>query len=346
MPPHSGGVGIIMGKQIGIDLGTANTLIYQKGRGIVLRAPSVVAIERATNRLIATGEKAKKMLGKTPTNIVAYKPLREGVIADIDVTTLMLNDFMRKIELISLINRPAALICVPQGVTTVEKRAVENAAYDAGAKTVATMLEPMAAAIGSGLRVASRQGCMIVDIGGGTTEVAMISCGGIVSSSSIRIAGDEFDNAIVRYIKNVYGVLIADVTAEQLKRRVGSAHPLADVGAFEVVGRDLSNGLVAKISVTSADVREAISEQVSQVISAILGTLEDAPPEISADIYDYGIMLSGGGSLIAGLDREISDRTTVRVTRSKRPFDAVCIGVGKAIDNEFGMKDIIDYRPR
>lgn len=335
-----------MGKQIGIDLGTANTLIYQKGKGIVLRSPSVVAIERATGRLIATGEAARRMLGKTPTNIVAYKPLKDGVIADIDVTTLMLNDFMRKTDLISFVNRPSALICVPQGVTTVEKRAVENAAYDAGAKTVATMLEPMAAAIGSGLRVASRQGCMIVDIGGGTTEVAMISCGGIVSSSSIRVAGDEFDNAIIRYIKNVYGVLIADVTAEQLKRRVGSVHPSADLGYAEVVGRDLSNGLVAKIPICSADIREALSEQIAQIVSAIVSTLEEAPPEISADIYDYGIMLSGGGSLIAGLDTEISEKTTVRVTRSKRPIDAVCIGVGKAIDNEFGMKDIIDYRQR
>lgn len=335
-----------MGKQIGIDLGTANTLIYQKGRGIVLRAPSVVAIDKMTGRLIATGEKAKLMLGKTPTNIDAYKPLKEGVIADIDVTTLMLNDFMRKTELISVFNRPSALICVPEGVTTVEKRAVENAAYDAGAKNVATMLEPMAAAIGSGLRVASRQGCMIVDIGGGTTESAMISCGGIVSSSSIRIAGDEFDNAIVRYVKNVFGVLIADVTAEQIKRNIGSAHPSADSGKMEVIGRDLSNGLVAKIKVTSADVRAALSEQINQIVSAILGTLEDAPPEISADIYDYGIMLSGGGSLLEGLDVEISEKTTVRVTRSRHPLDAVCLGVGRAIDNEFSMKDIINYRPR
>ncbi|MCI5513178.1 MAG: rod shape-determining protein [Clostridia bacterium] len=333
-----------MGKQIGIDLGTANTLIYQKGRGIVLRSPSVVAIDRVTGQLIATGLRAKQMLGKTPTNIIAYKPLKDGVIADIDVTTLMLNDFMRKCDLISTFNRPSILVCVPQGVTTVERRAVENAAYDAGARTVATMLEPMAAAIGSGLQVASRQGSMIVDIGGGTTEVAIISCGGIVASSSLRIAGDEFDNAIVKYIKAEYGVLIADVTAEQIKRQIGSVHPSVDLGKAEVVGRDMSNGLVAKIQVSSADVRAALAEQINQIVAAIMGTLGDAPPELSSDIYNYGIMLSGGGSLLGGLDLVIHERTTVRVTRSKRPLDAVCIGVGRALDNEYTMKEIINYR--
>ena len=333
-----------MGKQIGIDLGTANTLIYQKGKGIILRAPSVVSIDRHTGRLIAVGEKARQMLGKTPPTIAAYKPLKDGVIADVDVTTIMLNEFMKRTELISTFNRPTALVCVPQGVTTVERRAVENAVYDAGARAVATMLEPMAAAIGSGLKVSSRQGCMIVDIGGGTTEVAIISCGGIVSSASIRVAGDEFDMSIVRYVKNKYGVLIADVTAEAVKRKVGSAHPSADLGYVEVVGRDLGNGLVATVRITSRDVREALSEQINQIISAILGTLEDAPPELSADIYDYGIMLSGGASLLSGLDREISEKTTVRVTRSKRPLDAVCVGIGRTLDNEYAMKDIISYR--
>lgn len=333
-----------MGKQIGIDLGTANTLIYQKGKGIILRAPSVVAIDRHTGRLIAVGEKARQMLGKTPATISAYKPLKDGVIADVDVTTIMLNEFMKRTELISTFNRPTTLVCVPQGVTTVERRAVENAVYDAGAREVATMLEPMAAAIGSGLKVSSRQGCMIVDIGGGTTEVAIISCGGIVSSASIRVAGDEFDMAIVRYIKSKYGVLIADVTAEAIKRKVGSAHPSSDLGYVEVVGRDLGNGLVATVRVTSRDVREALADQINQIVSSILGTLEDAPPELSADIYDYGIMLSGGGSLLSGLEREISERTTVRVTRSKRPLDAVCVGIGRTLDNEHAMKGIINYR--
>lgn len=321
-------------KSIGIDLGTANTIIYVKGRGIVLREPSVVAVEAKSRKVVSVGSEAKLMLGKTPGSIVAMRPLKDGVIAEFDVTAQMLHHYFKKVSGNTLFSRPRVVICIPYGVTEVEKRAVEDVTLEAGAQSVALIEEPLAAAIGSGLRVGDARGSMIVDIGGGTTEVAVLSYGGIVLSTSIRTAGDELDDAISAYIKKKYNVLIGDVTAEMLKKNIGSAHPSFDRGIMEVRGRNLTNGLPAVLGISSADIREAMLPGVRTIVEGIKTTLENTPPELSADIFDTGIVLSGGGALLPGLDMLIAHHTGIRTFVAKNPIDCVAHGIGRTIESD------------
>jgi len=334
-----------MGKYIGIDLGTANTIVYVKGKGIVLREPSVVAVEQRNKKVVAVGNDAKLMLGKTPGSITAMRPLKDGVIAEFDFTTAMLRDFFKKASGTTVFSRPKVLVCVPYGVTEVEKRAVEDVCIEAGAQSVALIEEPIAAAIGSGLRVEDARGSMIVDIGGGTTEVAVMSLGGIVLSTSLRIAGDEIDEAIVQYIKKKYNILIGEITAEMLKKKIGSVHPAVDRGIMEIRGRNLLNGLPAIVNVSSAEIREAMHEQVVHIVEAIRNTLENTRPELSSDIYDSGIMLAGGGALLGGLDALVTHVTGIRTTIAKAPLDAVAIGIGHVIENA-SEGDGVQYRNR
>ncbi len=335
-----------MGKKIGIDLGTANTLIYVGGKGIVLHAPSVVAVKKATKHVSAVGNEAKKMIGKTPGSIIAYRPLKDGVIADFDITSLMLHSFLRKVDAGGIFNRPSVIICMPYGVTEVEKRAIEDAAFEAGVKEVALIEEPIAAAIGAGLRVAGARGSMIVDIGGGTTEAAVIALGGIAVSRSVRIAGDGLDNSIIQYMKESRGLLIGETTAERLKKAVGSVHPSIDRGSMKVYGRSVRNGLAAEMTVSSREIREALMPGVEQILDTVTGALEDTPPELSADIFDFGIMLSGGGALLGGLPELISDRTGLRVTVAKRPVESVCRGIGRVIESTGLYSGAVKFRQR
>lgn len=335
-----------MGKKIGIDLGTANTMIYVGGKGIVLRAPSVVAVEQQTKKVVAVGLEAKRMIGKTPGSITAYRPLKDGVIADFEITSMMLHEFLNKVDAGSFFNRPSVIVCMPYGVTEVEKRAIEDATFEAGAKEVALIEEPIAAAIGSGLKVAGARGSMIVDIGGGTTEVAVIALGGIVVSRSIRTAGDELDSAIVQYMKNRHNLLIGESTAELLKKKIGSVHPSVDRGSMTVYGRSMRTGLATDLTVTSREIREALREQAAQIIEAIRLALEDTPPELSADIYDYGIMLTGGGAFIGGLPALITESTGVRVTVSKNPLESVCLGIGRVLESSGTLADAVRFRQR
>ncbi len=333
-----------MSKQLGIDLGTANTLIYMKGKDIILREPSVVAIDRQRRRVLAVGEDAKRMLGKTPGGIEAQFPLKDGVIADFDITARMLNFFFSKIRASGIISRPVVVICIPYGVTEVERRAVEDATYEAGAKDVALVSEPIAAAIGSGLRINGPRGSMIVDIGGGTTEVAVLSLNGIVVSSSTRVAGNQLDDAIVQYMRDEHQMLIGRSTAEELKKKIGSVHPSTDIGEIEIRGSNLRSGLAASISVSSAQIREALDLPVKQILEVIRRTLAGTPPELSADILSYGIMLSGGGALLGGLPRLISENTGVRVTVAKQPLESVVRGLGRIIE---GSSDYpVEFRAR
>lgn len=269
-------------KSIGIDLGTANTLVYLRGRGIVLREPSVVAVEAKSRKVVAVGSEAKMMLGKTPGSITAVRPLKNGVIAEFDVTAAMLRIYFKKVSGSTIFSRPKVMICIPYGVTEVEKRAVEDVTLEAGAQSVALIEEPMAAAVGSGLRIEDARGSMIVDIGGGTTEVAVLSLGGIVMSNSMRVAGDELDSAIVAYIKRKYNILIGETTAEILKKRIGSVHPDTDRGEMEVRGRNLLSGLPAIVTINSAEIREAMSDEVQHIVEAIRSTLENTPPELAS----------------------------------------------------------------
>lgn len=333
-----------MSKFIGIDLGTANTIVYVRGKGIVLREPSVVAVEQRSKKVVAVGNDAKLMLGKTPGSITAMRPLKDGVIAEFDFTSAMLRDFFKKASGSAIFSRPKVIVCVPYGVTEVEKRAVEDVTLEAGAQSVALIEEPIAAAIGSGLKVEDARGSMIVDIGGGTTEVAVTSLGGIVLSTSLRIAGDEIDSAIVAYMKKKYNVLIGEVTAEMLKKKIGSVHPGIDRGTMEVRGRNMLNGLPAIITVSSADIREAMHEQVVHIIEAIRNTLENTPPELSSDIYDNGIMLAGGGALLGGLDALVTHVTGIRATVAKSPLDAVAVGIGHVLESTGDATDIVQYR--
>lgn len=333
-------------KSIGIDLGTANTLVYAKGRGIVLREPSVVAVEAKTRKVVAVGNEAKLMLGKTPGSIVAMRPLKDGVIAEFDITAAMLHEYFKKVSGSTIFSRPRVIICIPYGVTEVEKRAVEDVTLEAGAQSVALIEEPIAAAVGSGLRVEDARGSMIVDIGGGTTEVAVLSLGGIVLSRSLRTAGVELDEAITAYIKRKYNVLIGETTAELLKKRIGSAHPATDRGAMEVRGRNLLSGLPAVVTIQSSEVREAMSGEIQQIVEVIRNTLENTPPELASDIYDTGIMLSGGGALLAGIDLLISRVTGIRTIVAKSPIDSVAVGIGRVIESGNDMNDILNYRTK
>ena len=292
-----------MARDIGIDLGTANTLIYMKGKGIILREPSVVAVDIRNDTVKFVGDEAKEVVGRTPASIVAVRPLKDGVIADFDIAASMLQLFIKKTLGSVTFNRPRVVICIPSGVTAVERRAVREVAFKAGARQVAIVEEPMAAAIGAGLPVAEPPGCMIVDIGGGTAEIAVISLGGIVASRSVRMAGDMFDQAIIAFIKRKYNLLIGERTAEQIKIEIGSAYPMESEMTLEIKGRNLVDGLPKNVIVHSEDVREALLECLVKITSAIKETLERTPPELSADIIDHGITLTGGGALLRGLDQ-------------------------------------------
>lgn len=325
---------------IGIDLGTANTLVYVKDHGIVLREPSVVAVKANTNEVLAVGDDAKRMLGRTPGTIVAIRPLKDGVIADFEVTEAMLRHFIQKVHNRRRMARPRVVIAVPSGITEVEKRAVRESAAQAGAREVHLIEEPMAAAIGVGLPVQEASGNMIVDIGGGTTEVALISLSGIVYSRSVRVAGDELDEAIVQYMKRAYNLMIGERTAEDIKIRVGSAYPLAKETTMEVKGRDMVAGLPKTVTITSQEVREALLEPLNTIIDSVRITLERCPPELSADLVDRGIVMAGGGALLRGLDKLISEETGLPVHIAEDPLSAVAEGTGKVLSELAFLKKV------
>ncbi len=327
---------MLFSQDIGIDLGTANTLVFVKGKGIVIREPSVVAVYvgQKPARVVAVGTQAKEMIGRTPGSITALRPLRDGVIADFDITTEMLKKFMQKAMGGSFFAKARVVICIPSGVTEVERRNVHDVAIEAGALYVSLIEEPMAAAIGAGLPVSEAIGSMVLDIGGGTAEVAVISLGDIVCSRSVRAAGDSFDNAIVQFVKKKYNLLIGERTAEDIKIKIGSACEYEGEGKMEVKGRNLVDGLPMHITVTSEEIREALSDPVNQILEAVKATLEKTPPELSADIMDHGIMLTGGGALLRGLDKLIADETGMPVNIADNPLDCVADGTGIYLESE------------
>lgn len=322
-------------RDIGIDLGTANTLVYTKGKGIVLREPSVVALRTDTNSIEAVGNDAKNMIGRTPGNIVAIRPMKDGVIADFDTTATMLKYFIRQAQKNRSVftRKPSVMVCVPSGITAVEKRAVEDATKQAGAKEAYTLEEPFAAAIGADLPVWEPTGSMVVDIGGGTTEVAIISLGGIVTSQSIRVAGDEMDDAIIQYVKKTYSLMIGERTAETLKLEIGSASSPEEVSEMDIRGRDLVSGLPKTITVTGEEISKALADTVSTIVESVKNTLEQSPPELAADIMHRGIVMTGGGALLRNLDRVLSDETNMPVIVAEDPLDCVAIGTGRALEN-------------
>lgn len=337
----------VFSKDMGIDLGTANTLVYVKGKGIVIREPSVVAIKSDKKSVLAVGEEAKQMIGRTPGDITAIRPLKDGVIADFDVTQSMIKYFIKKAHPKKFIVSPRIVICVPFGVTEVEKRAIEEAALQAGAREAYLIEEPMAAAIGAGLKVAEPSGNMIVDIGGGTTEIAVISLGGIVTAKSIRIGGDELDEAIVNYVKKEYNLMIGERTAEEVKIRIGSAYN--DTGTEEVLvirGRDLLEGLPKTIEVSSGEIREALREPVTSILEAIKATLEKTPPELASDVMENGIVLTGGGALLKGLDKLINYETRMPVHIAQNPLDCVALGTGVTIEEIEMLKNVLTSNKR
>ncbi|MDR2753521.1 MAG: rod shape-determining protein [Oscillospiraceae bacterium] len=325
----------LFSQDIGIDLGTANTLVFVKGKGVVIREPSVVAVNQKTNppSVVAVGEQAKEMIGRTPGSIIAVRPLKDGVIADFNITADMLKSFIRRAMNNSPFNRANVLICIPSGVTEVERRAVFGAAKGAGAKEVHLIEEPMAAAIGAGLPVGEATGSMVVDIGGGTSEVAVISLGDVVTSRSARVAGDNFDEAIISYIKKKYNLLIGERTAEDIKIGIGSAYPFEGEGKMTIKGRNLMDGLPKHVDVTAEEIREALADPVNQILDAIRATLERTPPELAADIIDHGIMLTGGGALLRGLDHLIQAETKIPVHVAEKPLDCVVDGCGICLEN-------------
>ncbi len=325
---------------IGIDLGTANTLIYVRDQGIVLREPSVVAVKSGTSLVLAVGDDAKRMLGRTPGNIVAIRPLRDGVIADYEVTEAMLRHFIRKVHNRKGWIRPRIVIAVPSGITELEKRAVKESAAAAGAREVHLIEEPMAAAIGIGLPIQEAAANMIVDIGGGTTEIAIISLYGLVYSRSVRIAGDEFDEAIINFMRRAYNLVIGERTAEEIKIRMGSAYPQEKESSVEVKGRDLVAGLPKTIKITSSEIREALLEPIDVIINSIRVTLERCPPELAADLVDRGIMLAGGGALLKGLDQLISEETGLPVHVAEDPLSAVAEGTGRLLNELDFLKKV------
>ncbi len=321
----------MFGIDIGIDLGTANVIVYIKGKGVVLREPSVVAFDRDTNKILAVGNEARTMLGRTPGNIVAIRPLREGVISDYTVTEKMLKYFIQK-AVGRTFRRPRITVCVPSGVTEVEKRAVEDATYTAGAKKVEIIEEPIAAAIGAGIDISKACGSMVVDIGGGTSDIAVISLGGTVVSSSIKVAGDVFDEAIVRYMRKKHNLLIGERTAEEIKIKVGTCFKRPEVVEMDVTGRNLITGLPKTISVTSEETEEALRESAAKVIEAVHSVLERTPPELASDVAERGIVLTGGGSLLQGLDQLIESKTGIDVITAEDANTCVAIGTGKYVE--------------
>lgn len=328
-------------KDIGIDLGTANILVTVKGKGIVLNEPSVVAIDRATGGILATGNEAKEMLGRTPDGIKAVRPMKDGVIADFTATELLLKNLLKKVNEKYNSGRPRVVVGVPSGITEVEERAVEEAVMQAGAKEVYLIEEPMAAAIGANLNVEEPCGNIVVDIGGGTTEVAVISLGGIVVSNSLRVAGDELDDDIVNYVKREYNLAIGETTAEQIKKQIGCAIPLITVEEMEVKGRDLNTGLQKNITINSTQVEEAIKYSINDIVEIVKNTLEKTPPELASDIAEKGIVLAGGGALIKNLDKLLSEKTDMPVYIAEDPLDSVVRGTGKTLENLENLKRVL-----
>jgi rod shape-determining protein MreB len=330
-----------LSRDMGIDLGTANTLVYVRGEGIVVREPSVIARRVDDGQILAVGEEAKRMIGRTPADVQAVRPLRDGVIADFDTTAAMLAYFIRRGLRGRSLLKPRVIVGIPSGVTEVEKRAVIDATLQAGAREAYLIEEPMAAAIGAGLPVSEPVGSMIVDVGGGTTEVAVIALGGIVTSKSIRIGGDEMDEAIIQYARKAYNLLIGERTAEEIKIAVGSAYPLREEQAVDVRGRDLLTGLPRTVRMTSAEIREALSEPVTAIVEAVRQTLERTPPELAADIVERGIVLVGGGALLRGLDRLLAQETGMPVTLTDDPLSAVALGTGRALEEIDHLKKVL-----
>lgn len=324
---------------IGVDLGTANVLVYIKGKGVVLRAPSVVAVDRDTNKILAVGAEAKNMLGRTPANIIAVRPLREGVIADYDKTESMLRFFIQKVAGKSLFFKPRIMVCIPSGVTGVEKRAVLEAALQAGASKTYLIEEPLAAALGAGLDISEPCGSMVVDIGGGTSDIAVLSLGGIVISDSLRVGGDKFDEAIIRYIKREHNILIGERTAEAIKINIATVYKNGRDLEMDVKGRDLVSGLPKTKVINSAQAREALNEPVALIIDCVKGVLEHTPPELAADIVDKGVILTGGGAILNGLDRVLHEATGIPVYLADDPLSCVALGTGKALDSLDKLKD-------
>jgi rod shape-determining protein MreB and related proteins len=335
-----------LGRDMAVDLGTANTLVYVRGRGIVLNEPSVVAINTGTKGILAVGTEAKRMIGRTPGNIVAIRPLKDGVIADFDTTERMLRYFIQKVHRRRRFSHPRIVICVPSGITGVERRAVKDAGYAAGARKVHIIEEPMAAAIGSGLPVHEPTGNMIVDIGGGTTEVAVISLGGIVTSQSVRTGGDELDTAIITYVKKGYSLMLGERTAEEIKMAIGSAFPMPDEPHAEIRGRDLVTGLPKTVVVSAEEIRKAIEEPVNAVVDAVKTTLDKCPPELSGDIMDRGIVLTGGGAMLRGLDERLRHETGMPVQISENPLHSVALGSGKCVEEFEALQQVLITEPR
>ena len=327
------------GTDIGIDLGTASILVYITGKGVVLKEPSVVAFDRDTNKIRAIGEEARLMLGRTPGNIVAVRPLRQGVISDYTVTEKMLKYFIQKATGKRSFRRPRIAVCVPSGVTEVEKKAVEDATYQAGAREVMIIEEPIAAAIGAGIDISRPCGNMIVDIGGGTSDIAVISLGGAVVSTSVKIAGDDFDEAIVRYMRKKHNLLIGERTAEDIKIKVGTCYPRAEVDRMSVRGRNLVTGLPKSVEVTSEDCEEALRESTMQIVEAVHSVLEKTPPELAADIADRGIVLTGGGALLRGLEELLEEKTGINTMTAEDAMKCVAIGTGKFVEFMAGNRD-------
>ena len=318
---------------IGIDLGTANTIIYVKGEGIVLSEPSVVAIEKANGKVVAVGASAKEMLGRTPDQIIAIRPLKDGVIADFEVTEKLLSTFIKRVIKHRYLMKPRIIISVPSGITEVEKRAVKDSAESAGGREVFLIQEPMAAAIGVGLPIDQPSGSMVIDIGGGTSEIAVIALNGIVNNISIRIGGDEMDEAVAFYLKKNYNLLIGERTAEEIKIRIGSAYPMNEENSMEIKGRDLIEGIPKTLKISSAQIREALSEPVDSIVEAVKQALEQTPPELSADILDRGIVVTGGGALLKGMDKRLRDETNLAVNVADDPLTCVARGTGVVLSN-------------
>ncbi len=335
-----------LGRDMAVDLGTANTLVYVRGKGIVLNEPSVVAINKATTGIVAVGTEAKRMIGRTPGNIVAVRPLKDGVIADFDTTERMLRFFIQQVHRRRHFAKPRLVVCVPSGITAVEQRAVKQAGYAAGARRVYIVEEPMAAAIGAGMPVHEPTGNMIVDVGGGTTEVAIISLGGIVASQSIRTAGDELDGAIISYVKKEYSLMLGERTAEEIKMSIGSAFPMPDEPPAEIRGRDLVSGLPKTIIVSAEEIRKAIEEPINAIIDAVKSTLDKCPPELSGDVMDRGIVLTGGGALLRGLDERLRHETAMPINIAENPLYSVALGAGRCVEEFEALQQVLNSETR
>jgi rod shape-determining protein MreB len=336
----------LIGRDMAVDLGTANTLVYVRGRGIVLNEPSVVAVNTNTQGIVAVGSNAKRMIGRTPENIVAIRPLKDGVIADFDTTERMLRYFIQQVHRRRRFAQPRIIICVPSGITAVERRAVKDTAYAAGARRCYIIDEPMAAALGAGLPVHEPTGNMIVDIGGGTTEVAVISLGGIVTGQSVRTAGDELDQSIIEYVKKEYSLMLGERTAEQIKMAIGSAFPLEDEPSAELRGRDLVSGLPKTIVMGAPEIRKAIEAPLNDIVDAVKATLDRCPPDLAADVMDRGIVITGGGALLRGFDDRLRAETGMAVSIAENPLSSVALGAGRCIEEFSTLQQVLSPEPR